>query len=135
QQIFESLNSTGEPLRDHELIHNYVLMGLGHEEQRRIETEFWEPIEANTGETIGDFWRHYLVMRTGLELDAGGERGVYAAFRHGSPRLDAAVLEDHARQWRELSELYRILLEPSLEPDAELSRHLAHIGVFGRGMH
>jgi hypothetical protein len=27
QQTFESLNSTGEPLRDHELIHNYVLMG------------------------------------------------------------------------------------------------------------
>ena len=30
QQTFESLNSTGEPLRDHELIHNYVLMGLSH---------------------------------------------------------------------------------------------------------
>ena len=37
QQIFESLNSTGEPLRDHELIHNYVLMGLSHAEQNEIE--------------------------------------------------------------------------------------------------
>ena len=37
QQIFESLNSTGEPLRDHELIHNYVLMGLSHAEQSEIE--------------------------------------------------------------------------------------------------
>ena len=27
QQVFESLNSTGTPLRNHELIHNYVLMG------------------------------------------------------------------------------------------------------------
>ena len=36
QQIFESLNSTGEPLRDHELIHNYVLMGLSHGEQTAI---------------------------------------------------------------------------------------------------
>src|SRR5690606_25895750 len=32
QQTFESLNSTGQPLRDHELIHNYVLMGLTHAE-------------------------------------------------------------------------------------------------------
>ncbi len=53
QQIFASLNSTGEPLRDDELIHNYVLMGLSHAEQREIEDEFWLPIEANTGEAIG----------------------------------------------------------------------------------
>ncbi len=53
QQIFESLNSTGEPLRDHELIHNYVLMGLSHAEQSEIEEEFWLPIERNTGERSG----------------------------------------------------------------------------------
>ena len=47
QQIFESLNSTGEPLRDHELIHNYVLMGLSHAEQSEIEDEYWLPIEQN----------------------------------------------------------------------------------------
>src|SRR5690606_14503901 len=41
QQIFESLNSTGEPLRDHELIHNYVLMGLTGAEQSEIEDTFW----------------------------------------------------------------------------------------------
>ncbi len=51
QQIFESLNSTGEPLRDHELIHNYVLMGLTHAEQSEIEDAFWLPIEQNTGES------------------------------------------------------------------------------------
>src|SRR5829696_5084599 len=65
QQIFESLNSTGEPLRDHELIHNYVLMGLSHAEQSEIEDSFWVPIEQNTGDAIGGFWRHYLVMKTG----------------------------------------------------------------------
>ena len=46
QQIFESLNSTGEPLRDHELIHNYVLMGLTHAEQREIEAEYWQADRA-----------------------------------------------------------------------------------------
>ena len=88
QQIFESLNSTGEPLRDHELIHNYVLMGLSHAEQSEIEDSFWVPIEQNTGESIGSFWRHYLVMTTGREVAVAGERGVYDAFRHEFPRLD-----------------------------------------------
>jgi hypothetical protein len=134
QQIFASLNSTGEPLRDHELIHNYVLMGLSHDEQREIEDEFWLPIERNTGEAIGAFWRHYMVMTTGREVAASGEHGVYGEFRTRFPRLDAAALRAHAAQWRECSEVYRALLDPSSETDAELAAQLAHLQTFGKGM-
>src|SRR3546814_1662525 len=65
QQIFESLNSPGVPLRDHELIHNYALMGLTHAEQIEHEDEYWLPIELYTGDSIAAFWRHYLVMQIG----------------------------------------------------------------------
>jgi len=135
QQIFESLNSTGEPLRDHELIHNYVLMGLSHAEQSEIEDDYWVPIEQNTGETIGSFWRHYLVMRTGREVVVEGERGVYDAFRHEFPVLDLASLRAHAEEWKAYSEVYRVLLEPAHAPDAELGRQLAYVNAFGRGMY
>lgn len=135
QQTFESLNSTGAPLRDHELIHNYVLMGLTHAEQTEIEERFWLPIEENTGEQIGAFWRHYLIMLTGREVMIEGERSVYDAFQRSFPRLDIDALREHAAEWRELSDVYRTLLEPSREPDAELSRQLEYIGVFGKGMY
>jgi hypothetical protein len=135
QQIFESLNSTGEPLRDHELIHNYVLMGLSHAEQREIEDSLWVPIEQNTGDSIAGFWRHYLVMTTGREVDLHGGRGVYDAFRHRFPRLDIETLRSAGAEWRTYSEVYRVLLEPSLENDAELSRQLGYITVFGRAMY
>lgn len=135
QQIFESLNSTGEPLRDHELIHNYVLMGLSHAEQSEIENEYWLPLEANTGEQIGAFWRDYLVMLTGREVLVEGERGVYDAFRHEFPRLDRATLLENAAQWRELSEIYRLLLEPATATDAAIARHFGAINVLGRGMY
>jgi hypothetical protein len=135
QQIFESLNSTGEPLRDHELIHNYVLMGLSHAEQSEIEDTFWLPIEQNTGEVIGSFWRHYLVMTTGREVAVAGERGVYDAFRHEFPRLDLATLRAHATEWREYSDAYRILLDPTQEPDPEIARQLGYLATFGRGMY
>ncbi|TDL43656.1 DUF262 domain-containing protein [Microbacterium oleivorans] len=134
QQIFESLNSTGEPLRDHELIHNYVLMGLSHAEQSEIENEYWLPIEANTGEQIGAFWRDYLVMLTGREVLVEGERGVYDAFRHEFPRLDRETLRANAAQWRELSEIYRLLLEPAETTDPAVARHFGAINVLGRGM-
>lgn len=135
QQIFESLNSTGEPLRDHELIHNYVLMGLSHAEQREIEAGFWQPIERNVGDAIADFWRHYLVMRTGREVTVVGGRGVYDAFRHEFPRLEYADLVHHAEEWRTLSHVYRMLLHPAEATDAEIGRHIGYLGTFGSGMY
>ncbi|MFT4212380.1 MAG: DUF262 domain-containing HNH endonuclease family protein [Microbacterium sp.] len=135
QQIFESLNSTGAPLRDHELIHNYVLMGLSHAEQLDIEASFWVPIEENTGESIGDFWRHYLVMRTGREVAVSGGRGVYDAFRHEFPRLDVATLRTRAAEWKECSEIYRVLREPAHAPSRALGRRLEALNVFGRTMY
>ncbi|WP_091234104.1 DUF262 domain-containing protein [Microbacterium sp. 3J1] len=132
QQIFESLNSTGEPLRDHELIHNYILMGLTHGEQLDVEARFWLPIEQHTGEAIGAFWRHYLVMTTGREVAANGEHGVYSAFRQSFPRVDVGRLQADAEVWRHYAEIYGILLDPSLEPDAEISRQLGHVNTFGR---
>lgn len=135
QQIFESLNSTGEPLRDHELIHNYVLMGLSHGEQSEIESEYWLPIEQNTGEQIGSFWRHYLVMLTGREVTVTGERGVYDAFRHRFPRLGLAALRAHAAQWREYSDIYRQLLDPTEVPDAGIGHRFGYLNTFGRGVY
>ncbi|KAA9086935.1 DUF262 domain-containing protein [Microbacterium radiodurans] len=134
QQIFESLNSTGEPLRDHELIHNYVLMGLSHAEQSEIENEYWLPIEASTGDAIGSFWNHYLVMLTGREVLVTGGRGVYDVFRQEFPRLDAASLHEHAASWREYADIYRELLDPATSRDPELARHLTYLAVLGRGM-
>ena len=134
QQIFESLNSTGEPLRDHELIHNYVLMGLSHGEQTAIEDEFWLPIERHTGERIADFWNHYLVMIGGREVAVTRGRGVYEAFRTYFPRLEPAALRTHAEAWRAYAEVYGVLLDPAREADPDVSRHLRWLSVFGAGM-
>jgi Protein of unknown function DUF262/Protein of unknown function (DUF1524) len=135
QQIFESLNSTGAPLRDHELIHNYLLMGLTHAEQNEIEDTYWVPIEQNTGESIGSFWRHYLVMTTGREVIAGGDHGVYDVFRQQFPRLGLETLRIQATEWRDLSEVYRTLLDPALEPDDAVAEELRGVNAFGRGMY
>ncbi|MGL3150584.1 DUF262 domain-containing protein [Microbacterium sp. A82] len=132
QQIFESLNSTGEPLRDHELIHNYILMGLTHTEQLDVEERFWLPIERHTGETIGAFWRHYLVMTTGREVAAAGEHGVYSAFRQSFPRVDVEHLQADAAIWRHYAEIYGILLDPSQETDPVLRQQLEYINTFGK---
>lgn len=133
QQIFESLNSTGTPLRDHELIHNYVLMGLAHAEQNAVEERYWSPIERATGDAIDAFFRDYLVMRTGREIPAA-PRSVYEAFHGAFPRLEADAIDEPAAEWLEYARIYRVLLEPTEADDAALAAQLARIAVFGRAM-
>lgn len=70
QMIFESMNSTGKALTQADLIRNYVLMGLPHEEQTRLYNEYWAPIEADFGaesysKQFDEFVRYFLVLQTG----------------------------------------------------------------------
>jgi Protein of unknown function DUF262/Protein of unknown function (DUF1524) len=135
QQIFESLNSTGTRLLNHELVHNYVLMGLSRAQQAEIEESYWIPIEANTGQAIDAFLRDYLVLRTGRDTDLAGERGVYDAWRAEYPQLRYEDLLEHAPDWMAYSEVYRILLDPTHahnpKIDPEIARHLGYLNTFG----
>ena len=45
QLIFESMNSTGLALSQADLIRNFVLMGLKRDQQQRLYSEHWRPME------------------------------------------------------------------------------------------
>lgn len=47
QQIFESINSTGEPLTASDLIRNFILMNKSDDEQTEIYNKYWTKIENN----------------------------------------------------------------------------------------
>ena len=71
-EIFESLNSTGLPLEEADLIRNYIFMQVPTPEQEAFNTEHWEAFEE-VFEEVGDypaisqtqFYRSYL-MRKGV---------------------------------------------------------------------
>jgi len=135
QQVFESLNSTGAPLRNHELIHNHILMGLTYEQQSQIEDSFWIPIERNTGAAIDSFLRDYLILRTGRDSEFRGEHGVYDVFKREFPRPRFQRLTKQAAQWKSYSEVYRILLDPAREADRAIGRQFRYIKTFGTAMY
>ena len=131
QQVFESLNSTGAPLRDHELVHNYVLMGLTYEQQIEIEREHWRPIEANTGEFIDQFFRDYLTQRSGREDELRGEHGIYGVFRSQFPQLSVDTVRKAAAEWASYSEVYGELLDPDRVDDDDIRTRLKRLNTFG----
>jgi hypothetical protein len=135
QQIFESLNSTGAPLANYELIHNYVLMGLSHSEQMEIEDSSWIPIEENTGDFIDSFWRDYLIMKTGRDTEFTGQHGVYEVFRKEFPPLRFDDLVKRAEEWRDYSDIYRVLLDPIQAGDEDIQTQLGYGNTFGTAMY
>ena len=53
QLIFESLNARGVPLTTADLVRNYLLIAMDHDEQTRLYKEYWEPIEVIFGDDPG----------------------------------------------------------------------------------
>ena len=135
QQVFESVNSTGAPLRNHELIHNHVLMGLTHDQQTEIEETYWIPIEQSTGDAIDDFWRDYLILLRGRDADLVGDHAIYRIFRTTFTGLDVDTLKSRAHEWKQFAESYGRMLDPALESDDEIRRHLSYVNTFGRAMY
>lgn len=80
QVIFESLNSTGLSLTQADLIRNFILMGLGYEEQTSLYKRYWTKIEELLpNKIISEFVRDYLIMK---EAKTPNKDKVYGAFKN-----------------------------------------------------
>ena len=64
QEVFESMNSTGKNLTNTDLLRNYLLMDLTHQEQERLYKKYWSQIEKNVGlKQMELYMVHYLIMK------------------------------------------------------------------------
>jgi len=139
QQVFESLNSTSAPLRDHELVHNYVLMNLPYDHQHQVEARYWQPIEEHTGEFIDQFLRDYLIQRTGRDTHLNSDHGVYEAFKAEFSALSPDTIDHdtNAPEWAESAAVYRDLLDPDnpTVTDPQIRTQLHDINTFGTAMY
>lgn len=66
QQIFESINSTGETLKASDLIRNYILMNKTDQVQTKYFTNYWKVIEnnlENEASKLEEFFRFYVTIK------------------------------------------------------------------------
>lgn len=80
QQIFESINSTGERLTASDLIRNFIMMDKSNEEQTILYTNYWRRLEEvfDNSKEMEDFFRYYLAAITG---EYSAKRILYQAFK------------------------------------------------------
>lgn len=103
QKVFESINSTGKPLKDGDKIRNFALM-LNNKEAREIVLDkYWRKIEAGLTEInkdyISDFFKYLLTSK--LQKDVKIDQ-VYPEFK----KLFYASIDDHQDDAARLETFY-----------------------------
>jgi uncharacterized protein with ParB-like and HNH nuclease domain/predicted transport protein len=122
QMIFESMNSTGKALTQADLIRNFVLMGLPHEQQTTLYCDYWRPMETLFGAEsynshFDEFMRFFLVIHTGNYRIKKDE--VYAEFKNYSRKF---VTEELLKNLLKFAEYYCcIALGKEKDPGLELT--------------
>ena len=80
QQIFESINSTGERLTASDLIRNFIMIDKPNEEQTTLYNKYWRRLEEvfDNSKGMEDFFRYYLAAITG---EYSAKHVLYQAFK------------------------------------------------------
>lgn len=130
QRIFESLNSTGLELTQADLIRNYILMGLNHEDQKNIYGNYWEIIEnlakneITNQSLVSDFIRDYLTLETNNIPNKGK---VYIEFKKNHPINNFDITKTVLSELKSLAQHYNKLINPKNEPDNDVRIQLEYI--------
>ncbi len=110
QQIFESINSTGEKLTAADLIRNFIMMRRTNVEQEDIYEKFWLKLERIFPESkkLAEFIRFYLASKT---YTLTSEKELYEAFKNYWKNSDGmnsylSILEDMVNYANHFERLY-----------------------------
>ena len=79
QIIFESINATGKPLSNADLLRNYLLLDIPDDEQEMYYKEYWLTIENNMTNVadVTEYINRYLIMKLSEPVAKGEEYSVF----------------------------------------------------------
>jgi hypothetical protein len=130
-EIFESLNSTGLPLEESDLIRNFIFMQVGIDEQDEFNTDHWAAFEAKF-EEIGEFtakqqttfYRTYL-MRDGVYSKA---KFTFVDFKEQNRRRNLTPVEQ-VNEIKRFARYELMLRQPTSCEDEKLRKALVEIAM------
>lgn len=132
QNIFETLNSTGQSLEKIDQIRNYLLMGLESDNAEDIYRHYWRPMETafdenkiNNSNHFNFFARYYLIIKLGVLVR---NDVVYDKFRMVSDNFENAIT--CIKELKEFSEYY-LKLFADCEEDITLKKEFRDFQVLG----
>lgn len=125
-KIFKSLNSTGAPLEESDLIRNYMFTRVGLNEAEEFDREYWTPIETLftkdetvDGKELSDFIRDFLISQGGyVRVDE-----IADSFERAFPsdQIDPKIL---AEELKKSAILYSIVTGKASHEDSRIEMAL-----------
>lgn len=128
-RIFESLNYTGQPLTQADLLRNYLFMRLRHRGDHVYEWQ-WLPLqELLTDRQLEELVWLDLVLRGD---DRATQEAIYQAQQQRLKQLpDEAAIEQWIIELHQKARLFRMILSPQHLQDATLRRALDRLDRWG----
>ena len=125
--IFESLNATGTPLTQADLIRNYLFMRIPQQEQQEVYKSIWFPMQQKLKKDLENFFRHYLAMDGNIP----NFNKIYATFKDVADKKakDDREIVSLMRELLTFADYYYRFLHPEEETNAKLKEHLQNIRV------
>jgi len=123
--IFESLNATGTPLTQADLVRNYLFMGIEESKQQEVYERLWFPMQQELQDHLEPFIRHYLAMDGSIP----DFRRIYATLKEAADRQrrgDAGVM-DTLVELSKYSGYYHRFLSPENESRKELRNYFGKL--------
>ncbi len=126
-RIFESLNATGTPLTQADLLRNYFFMRLPVSEHDVVYNEVWAPMQESLAGSLEPFFR-YEYMSSGQFVR---QADVYMMWKRRLDPMDTARLGTTLRELAHDGHLYRRLISPDAEIESALSEGLKRLNRWG----
>jgi hypothetical protein len=128
-EIFESLNATGLPLAESDLIRNHVFMQIPIAEQDAFDRTHWQPLElhfiswdVDRPSVMTDFYRDYL-MRDGRY---SREKNTFVGFKQQQKERGLSAKEQ-AQELQHYAPLAVQIRKPETCPSPLISRRLSDV--------
>lgn len=119
--IFESLNATGTPLTQADLVRNYLFMRINQNNQQDVYNTIWFPMQQNLQDKLEDFIRHYLAMDGNIP----NYNKIYTTFKKivdNKAKSEEDVI-DIMKELLKYSEYYHTFLHPEKESIEKLKKY------------
>ncbi len=127
-RIFESLNNTGLRLTQGDLLRNYLFMRMPHRAER-VYTSLWLPLQEllSTEQLEQLFWIDLVLVDPKAK-----QTDTYAGQQIRLDRLRTEDdIENEVRRFSQLAALFKVVLDPTREPDEAVRLRLRRLVSWG----
>ena len=118
--VFESLNAKGRPLTQADLIRNYFFMRIHVDEQEKVYSQIWLPMQKDLGDNLTEFIRHFL-MKNGSIIK---QSDVYYALKESVSTANAI---EYLSELKKFAVYYHKLIKPQIELEDEVQKYLLRL--------